>query len=532
MTAAFHPVTGWFAGVVAAETARAASAPRGVRPPGMRIAPSGLVLVWRIAAAVACGVALSTVARSFRMDVGVTERLWAASALCSVLAVHVLVRGLRRRPLPAGPADLVAAELALRSRSARALLAGGTAVALWSAHHGGLPALPELALVAAVLPGVLLPLIALGYGISPWQAGPARPARTSRAVPTGLAQGACALVVTACLLAGWAVWAADPLGVDVGTGQYAWENSRVVSLRDVVTGADGWGVRQALAATAPAPVMGFVEGPVRYAQVDRSRQMWQLSSPSDGAALAPAVVRLADGGPRGRTAPFALSGDGRHIAYLDGASHRLVLLDVAGGALRHLTGPLDDRTVPEPALSADGSLVSLTSRTGTELLDVRTGRRTRLPGVTRVLGLGAGRVVATTGRRALPGAPDTELLTLDRRGAVLTRVPFDPALEALATPDGRELAVLTEDEVVTMDPATGRVLRRAALRLDGRHHGTPRPLGWSAGGGLLVHAESNGARRREHQLVDPATGRGRTVEDLPEDLDEDLDDDTVFGAVG
>ncbi|MCP2346034.1 hypothetical protein [Nonomuraea roseoviolacea] len=494
----------------------------------MRLAPSGLVLVWRIAAAVASGIALSTVARSFRMDVGVAERLWAAFALCSVLAVHALVRGLQRRPLPAGPADLVAAELALRSRSARALLAGGTAVALWSAHRGGLPALPHLLLVAAFVPGIVLPLIALGYGISPWQVGPARPARISRALLTGLAGGATALVLTACLLAGWTVWAAGSLRLDVGTGQYAWENSRVVSLRDVVTGADGWGVRQAAAATAPEPAAFLNEGPVRYALVNRQQEVWELSFPHDGSGFAPAVVRLADGGPRGRVAPFTLSGDGRHIAYLDGASRRLVLLDLATGGLRPLTGPLDDETVPEPGLSADGSLVSLTSATGTELLDVHTGGRTRLPGVARVLGLGTDRVIATTGRHTLPGAPDTELLTLDRRGAVLTRVPFDPALEALATPDGRELAVLTGDELVLMDPARGRVLRRAALRLDGHDHGTPRALGWSTDGRLLVHAERSAARRPEHQLVDLATGRGRPVKGLP----DDLGDDAVFGAIG
>ncbi|MEV0202205.1 hypothetical protein [Nonomuraea sp. NPDC050691] len=505
----------------------AASAQRGGRPSGMRLGPPGLVPVWRIAAVVACGIALSTVARSFRMDVGVAERSWAAFALGSVLAVHVLIRGLRRRPLPAGPVDLVAAELALRSRSARALLAGGIAAAVWSAQRSGLPALPQHLTAVAFLAGNLLPLIALGLAIGPWQVVSARPARVSRTVLTGLASGALTLALTASLLAGWTVWGAEPgvLSRGTGTGQHAWDHSRSAALADFVRGEAGWGERRA-AATTPEPLTLLSKAPVMCAWVNRQRQAWELYFASGMYwTVVPAVARLASG-PRGRPAPFALSGDGRHIAYLDGVSRRLVLLDVTTGGLRHLTGPLDDGTVPEPRLSADGSLVALTSSAGTELLDTRTGGRTRLPGVARVLGLGPDRVIATTDRRALPGAPDTELLTLDRRGAVLTRVPFDPTLEALATPDGRELAVLTVDEVVTMDPATGHVLRRAALRLDG-HYGTPRALGWSAGGRLLVHAEWSEARRPEHQLVDLATGRGKPAKDLP----GDLGDDAVFGAI-
>ncbi|MEV0146699.1 MULTISPECIES: hypothetical protein [unclassified Nonomuraea] len=115
----YYPVIGWFAGVIAAEIAGSRSVPRRVRPAGMRPAPRALVGIWRAAAVLSCGIALSTVARSFRMEVGVAERLGATLALASVLAVHLLVRDLRRRVLPAGPVDLVAAELALRARSAR-----------------------------------------------------------------------------------------------------------------------------------------------------------------------------------------------------------------------------------------------------------------------------------------------------------------------------------------------------------------------------------------------------------------------------
>ncbi|MFI6792480.1 hypothetical protein ACIBG4_34650 [Nonomuraea sp. NPDC050383] len=504
--------------------------PDRVRPAGMRLAPRALAGIWRVAAVLACGIALSTVARSFRMEVGVAERLGATLALASVPAVHLLVRDLHRRALPAGPVDLVAAELALRARSARALLAGGTAVALWTASSGGLPDFPYLLRDSASLVcDVLLPLLALIHAIRPWQVTPERAAERPRGPLKRLVGAALAVATTIGLLAGWTVWGTAPesrYGPYDESGQHAWLTGRTVTSWDYVTGADGWGVRRAAAATAPRPPLSPVGEPLRYARLDRERQRWELSvTPSVPRVLGPAVARLTSGGPRGRPAPLALSRDGHHVVYLDGASRRLVLLDLTTMRLIHLTGPLDDESVPEPALSADGGLVALTSAAGVELVEARTGARSRLPGVSRVLGLGPDGVVATAGRRALPGAPDTELVTLDRRGAALTRVPFDPTLDALATPDGSALAVIAGDDLVTMDPRTGQVLRLVPMRLPA-HYGAPETAGWSAGGRLLVSVETRDPGQARHHLADPATGRSGPADGLPGDLD-----DAVFGRL-
>ncbi|MEU8247103.1 hypothetical protein [Nonomuraea sp. NPDC048916] len=193
---------------------------------------------------------------------------------------------------------------------------------------------------------------------------------------------------------------------------------------------------------------------------------------------------------------------------------------------QHLTGPLADKAVPEPTLSYDGRHVSLTTATGVELIDTRTDTRSLLPGVRHVLGLGPdGGGVATTGRRALAGSPDTELVTFDRHGGIRTRVPFDPTLSARPSPDGRTLAIVALDEIVTMDPGTGEVRGRARLRLPA-HHDTPEPLGWDEEGRLLVRIAPDDSEKGAYHLVDPATGKSRRVRDIPDDLRN-----PVFGRV-
>ncbi|MFG3435796.1 hypothetical protein ACGF0J_01010 [Nonomuraea sp. NPDC047897] len=185
----YFPITCWFLGGVAAEITFARFRPRTRRPHGWCLASAPLVGIWRCAAILSAAVALSTVVRSFRMDVGVTERAWAALALGVVLTVHLLLRHLDGAPVPQGPADLVCAELAIRSRSARTLLAGGTAVALWTASRCGLPELPAVLRGTSELSAAALPILAwLLAALAPWQVtaatrrtcSPRRPPRSSR----------------------------------------------------------------------------------------------------------------------------------------------------------------------------------------------------------------------------------------------------------------------------------------------------------------------------------------------------------------
>ncbi|MFI6596396.1 hypothetical protein ACIBHX_09110 [Nonomuraea sp. NPDC050536] len=173
----FPFVVGWLFGIVVAEVGFA-KGPKGRRPIGMRLAPPLLVACWRIAAAVGCALAVATVARSFRAEVGLAERLAAVTALGATLAVHLLIRSLERRPLPAGPADLVGAEVAVRSRSARTLLALGAAVTLWTGLQAAFPQPSRDALALVVIVSYGLPLVAWVSAASSWQAVPAREGRS------------------------------------------------------------------------------------------------------------------------------------------------------------------------------------------------------------------------------------------------------------------------------------------------------------------------------------------------------------------
>ncbi|MER6512675.1 hypothetical protein ABT158_38090 [Nonomuraea sp. NPDC001636] len=171
--------------------------------------------------------------------------------------------------------------------------------------------------------------------------------------------------------------------------------------------------------------------------------------------------------------------------------------------------------MPDAAFGQDDRHVILTWPNGVDLVDAVTGARRRLPGVGRVIGVVPGKVVATTGRRALEGAPDTELVTLDARGAVRTRTPFDPALQALLTPDGERLVLVSDNEVLTMDPRTGgRVRARATLGGPGAEAELVR---WTEDGRLLVML---GWDDPVLYLVDLETGKSRQVKNVPSRLGE------------
>ncbi|GGO82452.1 hypothetical protein GCM10012289_73720 [Nonomuraea cavernae] len=469
---AYLPLAGWLLGSIVAEIGFARSRPRVRRRLDVRLAPPRLTSLWRLGASISVAVALSAVARSYGMEVGVRERLYAVLTLGVVLTVHLIVRDLHRRALVAGPADLVGAELAIRSGSARSLLATGTTIALWTAS-GSLPDLPDLGQPAVVLIALGLPLLVLGTVTDTWQVTYALSGRPAWPAPA-------ATLLAAALTATPLVWAPREAGE---------------------TRLDNW----------------YALPHARFADLDQRSGAWRLWGPEGGIQVGQARAYLSGDGTAARPAPLALSGDGRHVVYLDRASRRLVLAHLLSRRERHLTGPLADEAVPEPALSHDGRHVSLTTAAGVELIDATTGARTPLPGVRRVLGLGPDGGVATTGLAALPGAPDTELVTFDHSGKVRTRVRFDPTLRVRLSPDGRTLAVVTRNEIVTMDPGTGEVRGRARLRLP-THPDAPEPLGWDEESHVLVRIDRYGQDKGTYHLVDPVTGKSRPLRDIPDDL--------------
>ncbi|MGW0801972.1 hypothetical protein [Nonomuraea sp. NPDC002799] len=455
----FFVVAGWLAGVIAGEIAFGRMKGRTRRALGMRLANPALTALWTAAAAVSSGIAFSTFLRAFSHEVTAAQRLGAVATFAVVAVVQTVVSDLHRRPLPAGPADLVGAELATRSRTARSALGAGTAVALGA----------SASLLPDPLPGdwgvLALPLL-IGLPLVAWfKAGVPWPVPTAGTRRTWAWAAACVVLTGAGLAAGW--YALDARPVEA-------------------------------APFSQPDLTDSTPRPFRYAATDGTPRTWVLLGLEDRITLEHAATRA--------PAPFALSGDGTHVVYLHEETRRLVLHDVSSAERRDLTGPLAGADVPgEVVLSRDGRYVSLDA----DVIDTRTGVRTRLAGVGRVIGFGPDGVVATTGRRATPGAPDTELLTFDLRGVVRTRVPFDPTLEVLLTPDGRDLTVVTGDEVLTMDPRTGKVRGHAKMRLPA-DHGEPRALTWARDGRLLV-----GDRDDAYHLVDPRTGRTEPVPGMP-----------------
>ncbi|MFI6320648.1 hypothetical protein ACIBG8_24140 [Nonomuraea sp. NPDC050556] len=451
-----YPIlAGWLAGTM---LARVRPRPRFRMPLGLRLASPALVAIWRVSAALSLGIALSAVLRSFWIEVPVGPRLWAVAALGVVLAVHLLVRDLATRPLPLGPADMVSAEVALRAWSARRLLAAGAVVALWTAVRAALPGLPGANAAGFVLTyGVAI--LAWAISVRPWSAGFAADRPGWR-----WATGACSALLAVALTAGWLVWGPIPS-----------PEVRITAAQRVTTGE-----------------------PVRYASLTGMRGAWELFwEPGAGEPFPQAALTVGV-----KAAPFAISGDGHSITYLDTDSRKLVHLSFSDGARREVTGALEVAEVPKPALSHDGRYLTLTGPEGVVLVDTTTGARTRLPGIARVIGVTSDTVVATTGPKAEPGSFDTSLVVLDHRGTVRSRVPFDPTLDVRLAPDGRSLAVLTHEEVATMDVATGKVTGRHDLTAPDDTWGASM-LAWDGGSRLLVVGQES------VYLVNPATGKAK-----------------------
>ncbi|MFI9554173.1 hypothetical protein [Nonomuraea endophytica] len=384
---------GWLAGVLVSEIQLAAARPRffGER---LRLTPRALTIGWRLSALLCWGVLAVLVVGSFSREMVMPERLWAAIPAFVLLAVHLVLRDLHRRAVPAGTSDLVGAEFAARLSSARTLMAFGIAAALW----------PAFGFISAELP-TPVPPVALG-----------------------------------------------PVAV-------------------------------------PGPVQfaGIVNNPVRWAL---------YPNPNRPATFAEADTR----------GPLALSGDGIHVIYRQLDTGRLVHRDLRKRDVREIAG------TGEVLLSHDGAYATV----GATLVHTPTGSATPLPGVARVIGIGGSRIVATTGRRTLPGALPTELVTFDPQGKVVSRAPFDPSLDVRLSPDGNTLAVVTSADVLTMDPATAKVLTRKPLKLPGPSHELAL-LGWSADGRrLLLRADLEETDSSGHYLIDPRTGTARRLEDWPD----------------
>ncbi|MCK2221392.1 hypothetical protein MF672_047455 [Actinomadura sp. ATCC 31491] len=470
----YLPLTGWLLGALAGELALGRHRSGRRRPLGLRILPPVLTVTWTSCALFACGTAVSALVAA--------PGSWpaAVAALVVVAAVQATVRGLHRWPVPQGPADLVGAELGTRSRSARSMVAAGSAVAVWtSAYASPDRTPPELWLLA----GGLLPVLGWIMSAVPHQVRTSARRSAWRPVATGLALGGAALATTL---------AFGPL--------------------DALPRVAG-----------PRPAAHLAQA-VPFARVLNGR--WTLITGGQAFRMNRAANAVPGAHHR---APFAFSGDGRTVVYLDDATHSLVVHGLATPEPpRALTGPLTGLAPPEVMLSRDGRQAVVgtkptgakligtklidTAPTGMELIDTATGARVPLPGARRVLGVGPGGVVAATAPRALPGSRPAraELLTFDLRGSVRARAPFDPALEALLTPDGRDLVALSEDEVLTLDPRDGKVRRRAGLRLP-EHDGAAEALGWHADGRLLVRISGSDD---SYHLVDPRTGRARPLGDV------------------
>lgn len=468
---AYFPLAGWLGGMM---LARLRPRPRFRKPLGLHLAPPMLVGVWRLSAVLSCGLALSAVVRSFWLEVPVGPRLWAAGTLGLVLAVHLLVRDLLTRPLALGTADLVSAEVALRARTARALLGAGATVALWTAVRAEVPGAPAVD-VAGFLVSYGVPIAAWISAVRPWRAGYAAERPDRRWATAGGV-----VLATAALSVCWMVW---------GPNVPADPRVRITGFRADIGGE-----------------------PVRYAHLGSRMARWELfREPGQGYPLPEAATTLGI-----RPAPFAISGDGHHLAFVDESSRRLVHLDIASGRRSELTDPLRPGSTLEPAFSHDGRHLTLTTADGVDLVDVRTGTTTRLPGIARVIGVGADAVVATTEGRAVRGSFDTTLVVLDHRGVVRTRAPFDPTLDVRLAPDGRSLAVLTSDEIVTMDVATGKVTGRHDLDLPSRGWDTS-VMGWDGGQRLLVRIDPVDSDKEHAYVVNPSTGRAKPFKGVPDE---------------
>ncbi|MEV4092462.1 hypothetical protein [Streptosporangium saharense] len=175
---ALDPFSGWFLGVLGAELAigaRREPGPVAATPaPPRLLSPQARAFLYG-------GAALSVLGLLAGIGGAVTgqpvPRLpWTVTAAAVTGATLLLVRSLRLRPIPAAPADVVAAVLATRSRSAHTLATGNAVLAfagalaavsmpVWGDLVAGVVSLPLI--VGAFLTGTRQWAITVGPAATP-----------------------------------------------------------------------------------------------------------------------------------------------------------------------------------------------------------------------------------------------------------------------------------------------------------------------------------------------------------------------------
>lgn len=180
---------------------------------------------------------------------------------------------------------------------------------------------------------------------------------------------------------------------------------------------------------------------------------------------------------------------------------------------RQLTSPLADRDVPAVSISAMGRFVTLIS-TGTRVLDTRTGGAVELPGIVRVVDVGTGGIVGTTGPfadRQSSGDPAVmiQLAVFDHHGKERMRVPFDSSQNAWLDRNGNKLLVMDYfgARALTYDVAAGKVRSDVRIRLP-KGDSAEKGVGWTEDGRFVITRYG----RDQDFFLDPATGATTRIE--------------------
>lgn len=450
----FPLVTGWFGGVLLAEVQLARRRPRGAHS-GLRLLSPAASLFWYGSA----GIAVALVGAAVVVGVRPGERAWALAAVLVGSAVQVLLVRLHEQP------DLAEEESAVKSRSAHVLASGGGLVTVWLAWRTGVLT-NQAAAFAAGLPYMLVALI---IGTRAWTVR----SPGGNPLPARLFGTACAVatVVTVVVLP-----PAPPPG-------------------------------PALRITFGTQVDQPIAWRADYAYASKCVQRPGGSCSTWAVVSSDREAELYRADPEG---PFAVSPRGTHVAYRDRESRRLVVHELATLTRHDLLG------TTFPTFSPDGRHVASAGAGFVQILSLQSGADVRIPGVSRIIGLGPRTLVAATSPDQQQGVGDAGLVTFDLSGRKLTQVPFDPTLDAWLSPDGKRMVILNVGEqLVSMDPATGKVLGRVRLKLDE----TLTLLAWAGRDRILVRVGDD-----DLLLVDTASGKGK-------DPEEPLPATAVFGRV-
>ncbi|MBG0813493.1 hypothetical protein [Planomonospora sp. ID82291] len=216
---------------------------------------------------------------------------------------------------------------------------------------------------------------------------------------------------------------------------------------------------------------------------------------------------------------FAVSRDGRHLAYGRTQDLRLVVHDLRTGRAVPASDPLDpdidftDRR--GPLFTPDGRRLAFQPAQGrpVQMTDLRTGRRSRFrvgPGDTLIGWTPTGPVVHRV-TAAEDGPYESELRFLSPGGKRLRTVrtdewPGNPP--SGVSPDGRRVVASNgEEEPVIVDVATGREVRRDITPYGGWRHWVFQ--GWVTSDEILVRTEESATR--EYGVLPLSTGELETL---------------------